>query len=96
MKTEHIHCLGYVGAVSRDALERRKMGSISNSSIWKSLQVRLIATEVRSSISMHCCLISKARSHALHTKRAQVREQDGIGSSALDRNRDAIDHTISA
>jgi hypothetical protein len=70
------------------------MGSIANNSIYQSLQVCLIATEVRSSVSLHYCLISKVCSHTLRTKRAHVCEHDGIGSSALDCNMDVIDRTI--
>jgi hypothetical protein len=50
-----------------------------------------------STIEHHTALLSVKKKHArvqLHTNRAQARDSVGIGSSMLDRNRAAIDRTI--
>jgi hypothetical protein len=58
------------------------------------VHVRLIATEVRSFAQAYCGLSEACVRTQQRTRQAQVREQAGIGSGALDHNRGAIDRTI--
>jgi hypothetical protein len=71
------------------------LGSIADTQICSRLMhVRSIATEVRSFAQAYCGLSEVHVCTQQRTRRVQVREQAGIDSSALDRNRGAIDRTI--
>jgi hypothetical protein len=58
------------------------------------VHVRSIATKVRSFAQAYCGLSEVSVRTQQRTRQAQVREQAGIGSSALDHNRGVIDRTI--
>jgi hypothetical protein len=66
-----------------------------DATMWQALQVRSNATQVRSSVALHCVLSGTCSYMQMRNERSQARERFGIGGSAFDR-KDSLNRTVGA